>query len=192
MAFTDYLDLRTAVLETVGRTDITDVFDRFTKLAEARLNRELRCRDQITEANITVSGGTAPLPADFREVIGLYDARGYEFVQQPPQAVKVTNYSFYSVSGSNIVANDGEYLLQYYAAIPTLTTSPTTTNWLLAKYPEVYLYAVSEEAAKFPPMNLEILGGLTELRREAIREAREDDHMQRYARARVRVAGNIQ
>lgn len=192
MAFTDYLDLRTAVLELVGRTDITDVFDRFTKLAESRLNRELRHRDQITNTTITVSGGTGSLPADYRELIGVYDGNGCEFVAQPSQANKPTNYSFYAIEGDNLVASDRDYDVQYYAAIPTLTTSLTTSNWLLQKYPEIYLYAVAAEAAKYPPINTEFVGPFEDYRDRAIRDANADDQRQRYSRARVRVQGNIQ
>jgi hypothetical protein len=189
MAFTDYLDLRTAVLEMAGRTDVTDVFDRFTKLAEARFNRLIRCRDQITDATVSVTSGVGALPSDFREMIGVYDASGFEFVAQPAQANKVTNYSFYSIEGGNLVATDRDYSVQYYAAIPTLTTSLTTTNWLLAKYPEVYLYGVAAEVAKYPPINAELVPAFEQYRDAAIIDANADDHRQRYSRARVRVAG---
>lgn len=191
MAFTDYLDLRTAVLEMVGRTDITDVFDRFTKLAESRINRELRCRDQITDTTIAVSSGTGALPSDFQEMIGVYDTSGFEYVAQPSQAYKPTNYSFYTIEGSNLVADDRTYTVQYYASVPTLTTSLTTTNWLLTKYPHVYLYAVVEEALKYPPINTELLPSVIELRREAFDEAQADDRRQRFSRARVRVSGSV-
>lgn len=188
MAFADYLDLRTAVIETVRDDSITDVFDRLTKLAEARFNRELRCRDQITTTTIAVSGGTGSLPADFREMIGVYDGNGHEFAAQPSQAVRPTNYSFYAIEGGNLVADDRTYTVQYYAAIPTLTTSPTTTNWLLTKYPEVYLYGVSVEAAKHL-RDTEAGPILAAMRDEAIRDARADDVRQRYSRMRVRVGG---
>lgn len=191
MAFTDYLDLRTAVLEVVGRTDITDIFDRLTLLAESRFNRKLRCGDQITDATVTVSGGTGTLPSDYRQMIGVYDGQGCEYVQQPIQAVQITQNSFYAVSGSNLIAPDREYSIQYYAAIPTLTTSATTTNWLLSKYPDVYLYGVASEAAK-NKRDSEILGALEQYRNEAIDDANEDDDAQRYSRARVRLQGNIE
>lgn len=192
MAFTDYLDLRTAVLELVGRTDITDVFNRFTLLAEARLNREIRCRDQITDTTITVTSGTGALPADFRELIGVYDANGFEFVAQTPQMAKQGKYSFYAIQGGNLIGQDREYVVQYYARIPTLTTSLTTTNWLLAKYPEVYLYAIAAEAAKYPPINTELVPAFEQYRDAAIRDANADDQRQRYSRVRVRVGGNIE
>lgn len=192
-AFADYLDLRTNVLEVVGRSDITDVFDRITKMAEARLNRELRLRDQITSTSVVVSSGTGTLPSDFLEMIGVFNASGYEFVQQPIQPQLVTNYSFYSIDGSNIIANDATYTVKYYAKLSTLTAGATTSNWLLQKYPEVYLYAVAAEAAKHPAggnINIELAQGLASLRDDAIRDARADDDRARYSRARVRVVGN--
>lgn len=187
-AFADYLDLRTAVIETVRDDSITDVFDRLTKMAESRLNREMRCRDQITTTTITVSGGTGALPADFQEMIGVYDSNGYEYVAQPSQAVRVDNDSYYTIEGGNLVADDREYTVQYYAALSTLTAGSTTSNWLLQKYPEVYLYSVAVEAAKHL-RDTEAGPVLVRMRDDAIREARADDERQRYSRMRVRVAG---
>lgn len=187
-AFADYLDLRTAVIETVRDDSITDVFDRLTKLAESRLNRVLRCRDQITTTTVVVSGGTGALPADFQELIGVYDSNGYEYVAQPSQAVRVDNDSFYTIEGSNLVADDRTYTIQYYAALSTLTASATTSNWLLQKYPEVYLYSVAVEAAKYL-RDTEAGPILAQMRDEAIRDARADDERQRYSRMRVRVGG---
>lgn len=191
MAFTDYLDLRTAVLEQVGDTSLSDVFDRLTKLAEARLNRELRLSDQITETTLTISGGSAALPSDFLEMIGVYNGSGYEYVAQPSQANRTTGpQSYYGIEGGNLVTKgpDGDRTIQYYAAIPTLTTSLTTTNWLLAKYPAVYLYAVAFEAAKHK-RDAELAGQMGGLMNDEISAARADDDRKRYARARVRVQG---
>ena len=188
MAFTDYLDLRTAVIEVVRDDTITDVFDRLTKLAESRFNREIRCRDQVTTTTIAVSGGTGALPSDFQELIGVYDTNGREYVAQTSQYTRPTNYSFYTIEGSNLVADDRTYTVQYYASVPTLTASATTTNWLLTKYPEVYLYGVAVEAAKHL-RDAEMVPVLTGYRDAAIKEARADDDRQRFSRMRVRVAG---
>lgn len=188
-AFADYLDLRTAVIEQVARPDITDVFYRLTKLAEARFNREFRLRDQITSTTVSVSGGTAALPSDVQEIIGLYDpGTGCEYTQRPIQQVQGTNFTFYAVDGSDIIARDGDKTLQYYATIPTITDSMTDTNWLLTKYPEVYLYGVSVEAAKHI-RDLEALQVLTQFRDDAMSDARMADDDARYARARVRLPG---
>lgn len=191
MAFTDFLDLRTAVLEHVGRADIADVFPRLVKLAEARFNRELRMTDQITSATVTFTSGTAPLPSDFAEAIGLYNASGYEYVQTPPQSVKPSNTaSYYSVVGSNLEANgvSEDRTLQYYAQIPTITDSMTDTNWLLAKYPGLYLYGVAYEAAKYI-RDVELVQVTKALFDAEMIEARTDDQRSRFSRARVRVQG---
>ncbi len=192
MAFTDYLDLRTAVLEQVGDTSLTDVFDRLTQLAEARFNREFRLSQQITSTTLSIASGTATLPTDLVEIIGLYDTNGYEYVAQPSQNARITtdHRHFYTIeNGSlNTVGPDGDKTLQYYAKVPTLTASLTTTNWLLSTYPAVYLYGVAFEAAKYL-RDAEMSGQMRALMMDEITDAIADDNNKRFSRARVRVQG---
>lgn len=176
MAFSDYLDLRTAVVEQVGNADIADVFDRLTKLAENWLERNLRMQQQLAETNVIVSGGVATLPTDIVEVFGVYDQSGVEINQLTVQDLQ------------DELSQDGTYLLQYYAEIPTLTTSMTTSNWLLENYPDVYLYAVSYEAARHL-RDVEAAQVMRQMRDDAVVSARGSDHRSRYSRTRVRVAG---
>lgn len=186
-AFNDFLDLRTAVVEHVKRPDIADVFPRLVALAEGRLNRMLRMRQQIASGAVTFSSGRASVPTDLVEIIGLFDASGCEYVQQSPQHKRCGTYS---VQGSDLVAMgiSGDLTLDYYAALPPLGDSITTSNWLLAKYPDVYLYAVSFEAAKYI-RDAELAAATKVLMDDAIATARGDDQSSRYSRARVRVAG---
>lgn len=189
MAFTDYIDLRTAVIEEVGSADIADVMDRLTKLAEAGLNRKLRTRHQITEATLTFMDGVADLPADFAEIIGLYDAQGCEYIAQPYQVTARTYPKpYYAVNASQIVGPEGELTLHYYAKLPTLTASMTTSNWLLENYPSVYLYAVSLEAAKHM-RDADQATALDAMFKAELVDLISDDTSARYARARVRVMG---
>lgn len=192
MAFDDLLDLRTAVIEHVGRPDIADVFPRLVKLAEAAFNRRLRMRDQITSTTVTLSSGTANLPSDYAEIIGLYDSNGAEYVQQPLHRVKESGTRpFYAISGSTIVTNgyDGDRTLEYYAKVPTLTDGGMTdTNWLLTKYPSIYLYGVGLEAAKYVK-DAELASVTRGLLDAEISDAEGDDFRSRYSRARVRIAG---
>lgn len=190
-AFADYLDLRTAVLEDVGRTDIADKFDRITRLAEAYLNNKLRLSDQITSATVTFTSGVGVLPSGYREAIGLYDSNGLEYIEQPTQAVKPTGTSaYYSIQGSNIVSNalTGDLTFEYFTEISTITASMTTSNWLLQKYPSIYLYAVGAEAAK-SVKDVDLAVEMIGLRDQAINEAMGDDEDRRFSRARVRVQG---
>ena len=189
-AFADHLDLRTAVLEMVGRTDIVDVFPRLLKLAEAYLNRQLRLRDQIASANLTVATRIAPLPADFLEVIALYDSTQVELIAQPLHALEdvCPARTFYAIDGTNIRATDGEVKLDYYARIPTIADAITDSNWLLQKYPSVYLYAVGLEAVKYI-RDIEAIPGMKRMVEDELGEAFADDERARYSGARVRVGG---
>ncbi|HSF91396.1 MAG TPA: hypothetical protein VLA51_04240 [Paracoccaceae bacterium] len=189
MAFADYIDLRTAVIEQSGRPEIADVFDRLTKLAEARFNRELRTQFQITEYTVTISNGTAYLPTDIAEVIGVYLENGYELTGQTLQMERgQLSRQFYSLAAPFLNGQDGQIVVQYYAKLDTLTQSLTTSNWLLEEYPDAYLYGVGVEAAKYLK-DAEGLMALEQMRAQVVNEIRADDERRRYARARVRVKG---
>lgn len=191
MAFTDLLDLRTAVVEQTKRPDIADVFPRLVLLAESWLNRNLKCQDQFTRDTLTFASGTAALPVDFQSIIGIYDANGREYTQQTSQlTAQNTSSTFYSIAGGNIeiMFADGDWTIEYYAQIPTISGSMTATNWLLSKYPHLYLWAVTLEAAKYI-RDVELATAARTFRDEALTEAKGDDQVVRYARAPVRVQG---
>ena len=190
MAFADLLDLQTAVVERVKNVGIADVFPQLVKLAEADFNRRLRCREQITSAAVTIASGEASLPVDFQELIGVYDAAGCEYVNQPSQAIRpAQSRGYYAIDGSKIKAPADEALtVQYYASIPTISGAMTDTNWLLARHPGLYLYGVAMQAAVYMG-SAELVAALApalDLEFKAVDAA---DASSRYARARVRVAG---
>lgn len=190
MAYADLLDLQTAVIERVKNVSIADVFPQLVKLAESSFNRRLRCREQITTASVVIASGTASLPADFEEVIGVFDSAGREYIAQPVQALQeAQTRGYYAISGSSIIAKNDETLsLTYYARIPTITDSMTDTNWLLARHPGLYLYAVIFEAAKHLADGemAQAVAPVMEMEFQAVDAA---DASNRYARARVRVQG---
>lgn len=189
-AYADFLDLQTAVIERVKNVGIADVFPQLVKLAEASFNRRLRCREQISSASMVITSGAATLPTDFEEVIGVYDGAGYEYINQPPQQLQlVQSRGYYSINGTEIVARNDETLtLQYYAKLPTLTTSMTTSNWLLQRHPGLYLYGTAFEAAKHlsDAEMAQAMNTILEMEYQAVAAT---DDSSRYARARVRVAG---
>jgi len=189
MAFADFLDLRTAVIEHVARPDIADVMPRLTQLAETDFNRCFRLRDQITTTTITPVDGLAPLPADYLEMIGVFDANRCEYIQQPLQPVRAEN-EYYSIDGANIVIPgvQSELTVQYYAQLPTISLNMTDTNWLLQKHPDVYLYGVGLEAAKYI-RDLDLVAATRQLYDIAKQEVYTQDERERYSRARVRVTG---
>lgn len=190
MAFTDFLDLQTAVVELVQRPDIADVFPRLVKMAEVQFNRRVRCREQITTATLTVTSGSATLPTDFQEVIGVYNGAGYEYIAQPVQELQITqNAGYYAILSDTLVTKNDEVLtLQYYAKVPTISASMTDSNWLLQKAPGLYLYGVGVEAAKYVRDAETAQATMPFLEMEYAGLAAEDAQ-QRYSRARVRMQG---
>ena len=189
-AFADALDLRTAVVEHVRNPGIADVFPRLVRMAETTFNRRLRCREQMDSASVVISGGSGALPADFQEVIGVFNGAGIEYIGQPVNALKeVQPRGYFAISGSTILAAADETLtLDYYAKIPTIADDLTDTNWLLEKHPGLYLYAVGMEAAKYL-RDVETAQATAALVEVEFTAAAAEDAQQRYSRARVRIQG---
>jgi hypothetical protein len=189
-AFTDYLDIRLAVSEAVGRTDISDVMPRFTKLAESYLNKELRVREMETPVTLTFTTGLSPLPADFLEVKTLWNANGLPMRETTEETVKGEQnlQNGYSVNGVNIyiyglTATTRDMI--YFAALPTLITSLTTSNWLLQKHENLYLYAIALEAAKWLK-DADMAGKLKGLMDMEMLEVRRSDARARWGNAVIR------
>lgn len=191
-AYADFLDLRTEVVEYIGDPSIVDVFPRLVALAETAINRQLRCREQISSTTLTFSSGSANLPSDFLEAIALYDSSGYEYVQQPPQNVRATTGTqhYFTVLASTIymTAADGDKTLQYYAEIPSVGDSMDDTNWLLQKHPALYMWAVSLEAAKWKK-DTGLIQAIQPMLAAEMNAVQGQDYLERYSRGRVRVAG---
>lgn len=164
MALATYNDLLSAITSWMyARTDIAANADDFIALAEDEINNgleniatgeivRLRTRDMETTAEITPdSSGHATLPTDFlewRQVTSTDSPRrdlkliapsfseeryGYRESDLPEHFDIVgTELRIYPVSTTIIE-------LIYYAKVPALTAS-NTTNWLLTKRPNIYLY----------------------------------------------------
>lgn len=190
MAFSDFLDLRTAVVEFTGNPDIAEIFPRLVKLAEVEFNRRIRAREQIESTTLTVSSGSASLPADYQEAIGLMTSAGEEYVAMPSPAYHRLSRKtgFYTIEGSSLYASDAEYTFRYYKTIPTITDSMTDDNWLLSKHPNLYLYAVAFEAAR-NMRDLEMANTAFAFREQEFSQVAAQDDSERFARARVRVGG---
>ncbi|MBX5206691.1 hypothetical protein [Rhizobium sp. NZLR11] len=188
-AFNDYLDLRVAVAEHVGNRNISDVMSRLTQSAEATLNQKLRHREQITRATLTFTAGETPLPADFLEMISVFGAYGYNMQSGSLADVNYvgSQYYRYAINGSDILINGvtGDRDIIYFAKIPTITTSVSSTNWLLAQYPQVYLYAVGLEAAKFL-RDSELTQVTQSLLDRALQDMKVDDERSRWSNGTVR------
>jgi hypothetical protein len=170
---TNYADLLVNAGEYSGRNDAAAMFPLLLRLAEAKLNRNLRTGYQETTTSLPVVDGVATLPSDFLEARAYvaYDTRQTEFV----------------VSGNTIESLgtpwSGDLTLTYYAKLPPL--SPTNpTNWLLDLDPNVYLYALVVEIAIWAK-DVQLGQAAESMRDSAISTIMLNDENARWGRSRV-------
>ena len=161
MAITNYSTLQAAIADYLNRADLTSQIQNFIQFAEADLNTRLRCREQIVRAEATSSAEFVQLPADWLEAINLHIVGG----QQPlhyvtlDKADEINSLQVYTAPHYYALMNgaieiipeptdDIDIEMIYYAKIPALSDQ-ATTNWLLTKAPDVYLYGALTHAAPF-------------------------------------------
>lgn len=161
MAITTYAELKTAVQAWFyGRDDLSDYVADFITLAEGHFNRELRVREMVAVTDLTPSSGAVTLPSDYL---------GYKRVVEKASTRRPLTYivpeaadHLYSSSAAGLGVNftivgdtlytypaaSNDVELTYYQEIPALSDA-NTSNWLLAKYPNLYLRAAQMMAAEF-------------------------------------------
>lgn len=191
-AFADALDLKFAVADHVGNRSISDVWPRLVQMAETQLNQRLRTLWQVKDATLDFSDGAADLPADFLEMLSVYGIVGSQLHSGPrgDQRLPGTSFSTYSIGDGKIYIRGygGDRDIQYYAKIPTLSSSLSATNWLLERYPETYLYAVALQAAKWLK-DVDLAQATDQLYGYAIQAIKIDDERARWGNGVVRVQG---
>lgn len=167
----DYLDLRLEVADFVGNRELSDVMKRLTLDAETNLNRRLRTMWQIASFAPAWVGNEADLPDDFAQLVCVDNGltvQGSKLYRKP-----------YRTSPDDI---------EYYAKLPTITTGPDGTNWLLELFPQAYKFAVSFEAAK-QLTNAELALAMQQALDAELVAIRIEDQRARYSNQTVRVGG---
>jgi len=188
-----YDDLVAAIGSWLDRDDLSDKIPTFIQLAEARLKRLLSMPDMETTVTLTAAA-SVPLPADFNSVRSLYLTTTPRQLVTPVAPADFYGRPFdtpglptiYAIVDGNLVfspAPDASTpaVMTYLATIPSLGTSQET-NWLLTKYPDIYLYA-SLVQAEFYGWNDDRLTLIKGALDEAIAEANSDGNRQRYSGA---------
>lgn len=147
----NYTTLKSAIADWLHRSDLTAVIPTFIMLAESRINRDLRVSDMEKVVSGSVAGDIT-LPTDFRQVKSLIvDDRKINYLSEKQGMVyEGEPYGYSQVGGALKLypAGGQSYTLQYYASIPSLSDA-APANWLLSKYPEIYLYASLLESAPY-------------------------------------------
>lgn len=164
MSITNYTELQIAIKSWLNRADIDAYIPDFITLAEARMNDDLRTREMETRTTDTVSTSTRylDLPTRFGEMIKLImtydDAEWYPDFQINEQMRKFRSTvagqpNQYALWGSQLEFNripaaayTAEYW--YYQKVQPLSDS-VTTNDILDRYPNLYLYCSLIQAEPF-------------------------------------------
>lgn len=164
MAFTSYSELKTTIANYLARSDLTTQIPDFIRLAEIRLQRDLRTRQMLVVATAaTVSGdSTVGLPMDFLEMrdIHLNTTPATAISYLSPSAfyagARTTDQGKpvnYTVLGSELQLApipDTAYTLQMlYYAKPNALSDSVSSNTFLANYPDALLYAALGEAEPY-------------------------------------------
>jgi hypothetical protein len=158
---TNYATLQSAIADYLNRADLTAQIQTFIQFAEADLNTRLRSREMIVNATATSDGQFVALPSDWLEAINMMIVGGQSPLRYitPDEADTIikaqtfTSTRFYSMTTGIIelvppAVDDITIDMVYYGKIPALSDA-NTTNWLLTKAPDVYLYGALTHAAPF-------------------------------------------
>lgn len=164
MAISTYSELKAAVADWLNRADLTSVIPDFISLAEAQINRQLRTHDMLKRATATVEDDYFSVPTDWLETSVLVNLGTKTFPMEYVDYERLNELKGLSPTGDPkfYTMIDGKFLilpaatsdspatleLSYYGKIPALSDS-NTTNWLLTKSPDLYLYATLMQAEPY-------------------------------------------
>jgi hypothetical protein len=154
---TDFSDFTAQIAEWTNRQDWTPALvTSFVRMAESKLNQELRVAQMIQMDDGIITSRCAQLPDDWLAMdlvrvangagadgflTARYKARDEFFNQRDP-----STWMYYTLVGTTMYFGgspdpvDGtEYKLAYYGEVPVF--SDTQPSWVYTKYPNLYLSA---------------------------------------------------
>lgn len=151
MAIDTYDDLKTEIADHLDRDDLATKIDTFIDLAEARHKRDLRMREMIRRSTADASGRYLALPSSFigmrtlrlltDPVTVLQEVNLYEMNRiRSEDTGKPTWYTVHEEIEFNKTPDDTYTAEMIYYAEFTALSDSNTTNALLARAPDAYLY----------------------------------------------------
>tara|TARA_R110000803_G_scaffold113438_1_gene181796 strand:- start:134 stop:784 length:651 start_codon:yes stop_codon:yes gene_type:complete len=196
MALDTYANLKTSIANFLARDDLGSEIDDFIDLTEADFNRRLRIRAMETvDTAFTIDTETETLPTGFLQI------RSFVLTSSTPDRVLqlMTPYhqadtqdytnsgvpKAFSIEGNNFrfsPAPDSTYTarLVYYKAFDSIDGT-TTTNTILTKFPDVYLYGALYYASTFiRGMDQQTVLQFKTQYEAAIKQAEDADDLDKY------------
>lgn len=153
MSLTSYTDLVAAIGDWLDRDDLAARAPDFIRLAEVRLNRLLD--DPEMEVSASLVGNGAALPDDFGAMVSIGTADGNTLSPITNAAYAALRPSsgvsrYYTIREGAVYYYPGavNVTLIYRRSIPALSND-NSTNWLLERAPDVYLYGALVQASAF-------------------------------------------
>lgn len=156
MALDTYADLQAAIASWLNRADLASQIPDFIALAEAKFDRELRVNAMVAREVTTASSDYVELPGDWLQTISAvitspantYSALRYIGAEEYND---LRNDGLTGTPRMYTIINNNMLLLPapktsvtieiiYYKKTPALSSS-VTTNWLLQRSQDLYLYA---------------------------------------------------
>jgi hypothetical protein len=164
VALTSYSELKSSIADWLNRGDLTAVIPDFISLAEAQMERKLPTQKMVKRANATIDTPFSAIPADLLSVKSLVltstaPVQPLVFLTEDELDAKKYVYRttgkplYFALVGNQIEvlpAPDTGYTAEvtYVATLPKLSDS-NTSNWVLARHPDVYLYGSLLQAAPY-------------------------------------------
>lgn len=157
MAISTYAELQTALSNWTDRTDLTARYGEFIAIAESEIKRDfarlaLRLREMEDREDLAPTAGACTLPADFVAMIKVQartsaprrlEFKPRDWLDEAYPDGASGDPAFYTIYGGLLYMfplTTSSIRIDYYAYPPALSDA-ATTNWLLTKYPDVYLWA---------------------------------------------------
>ena len=164
MSLSNFTELKTEIANFLNRDDLTNVIPTFIRLAEAKMNRDIRHWRMETRKTALLDNQFTTLPIDFlspvRMTLNTAETKVLELAgtneisklraEAGNAAGEPAYYAMIDGSIEVFPSPDADYTIEmlYYEAIEGLSNS-ITTNWILTYYPDVYLYASLLQSAPY-------------------------------------------
>lgn len=168
MSISNYTELQSAVANWLDRSDLTSRIPEFIQLGEARIKREVRTREMLDRQDLAIADGDryVNLPSGFLD-------HKYLRLKIPDVTTgrryypDLTELSIHELSARSVndartpqfyaiheqiefdCEADQAYAAEIYFYVAITALATTSTNTLLTRAPDIYLYSALSEAAPF-------------------------------------------
>ncbi len=156
---TDYDGLQSLISKLLDRADLDGYIPAWIKLSESAMSRSLEVRLMDEYVQFNPINGQSALPSNFSKLTNI-EISGTEQIMtyvSPSYLDGMFEYSdtaqLYTIQGDQIIfypcpSDDTIFEMRYRSRIEALSDT-NTTNWLLEKHPDAYLYGALVHSAPY-------------------------------------------